>query len=104
VLPKGSAPSHWRPAHGDLAPWNLGRQGAATWLVDWESAAYAPPCADRTYFRAALGVVLKRRPGSGPAEAVRYWRSRIAERGNDDALNQRLLAALSHMDTGPGTA
>jgi hypothetical protein len=97
VLDRGSTPPHWRPAHGDLAPWNLRTSGPATWLVDWESAAYAPPDADRTYFRAALAVLRRRRPAAGSAEAVEYWRKKVAARGTDEDLNRRLLEVLSHM-------
>jgi hypothetical protein len=99
VLDRGSAPPHWRPAHGDLAPWNLRTSGTATWLVDWESAAYAPPGADRVYFRAALAVLRRRRPADGSAESVAYWQTRVADRGTDDDLNRRLLEVLSHMGT-----
>lgn len=99
VLERGSAPPHWQPAHGDLAPWNLRASGDATWLVDWESAAYAPPEADRTYFRAALAVLRRRRPASGSGEAVEYWQKKVADRGTDDDLNRRLLAVLSQMGT-----
>jgi hypothetical protein len=99
VLDRGTSPPHWRPAHGDLAPWNLRTRGTATWLFDWESASYAPPGADRTYFRAARAVVLKRRPGDGPPEAVDYWRGKVAARGRIDGLNRRLLEALSQMGT-----
>ncbi len=42
----------WRPAHGDLTPWNLreGRDGEL-WLVDWEDAGWAPIGVDALWFR-----------------------------------------------------
>jgi hypothetical protein len=68
-------------------------------LFDWESVGYAPPGADRTYFRAARAVVLRRPAGTAPPEAVTYWRSKVAARMQGDGLNRRLLDVLSRMGT-----
>jgi hypothetical protein len=98
VLPPAAVPPHWEPAHGDLAPWNLRRRGRQTWLVDWESAKWAPPGADRTYFRATASVLFGRAPLPAPAEAVEFWIEHVTNRGDADAaLNQRLLGVLSDM-------
>jgi glycosyltransferase involved in cell wall biosynthesis len=40
-------PSHWRPIHGDLVPWNLREDDCRQlWLLDWEDAGWGPPLAD----------------------------------------------------------
>jgi hypothetical protein len=101
----GGAPSHWTPAHGDLAPWNLRRRAGQTWLLDWESVGWAPPGADRTYFRAARAVLLRGAPEPAPAEAVGYWIAKVKGRAEGgDPLNCRLLEVLPRMraagDTG----
>lgn len=43
-------PSHWVPAHGDFAPWNLRTElGGKVRVIDWEDATYAPPGVDLLY-------------------------------------------------------
>jgi len=100
VLASVQAPSHWRAAHGDLAPWNLRKRGSAVWLVDWESATLAPPGADRTYFRAARAVVLRATAEAAPQEAVEYWMAKVSARDAGDPLNRHLLEVLPRMATG----
>ena len=92
------APTHWTPAHGDLAPWNLRRRAGLTWLLDWENVGWAPPGADRTYFRAARAVLLREAPEAAPAEAVDYWIAKVQVRAEGgDPLNRRLLDVLPRM-------
>jgi hypothetical protein len=95
---RDGAPAHWTPAHGDLAPWNLRRRAGLTWLLDWENVGWAPPGADRTYFRAARAVLLREGPQTAPAEAVDYWIAKVERRAEGgDPLNRRLLEVLPRM-------
>jgi len=99
-------PSHWRPAHGDLTPWNLRRAAHTTWLIDWEDAGWAPPNADAVYFEACaqtLGVRPARPARTGTGEARNYWREKISARTSGDAdagLQARLLDALAMPERG----
>lgn len=94
-------PAHWRPAHGDLTPWNLRRAGRQTWLIDWEDAGWAPPHADAVYFDATAASLTTARPvdvTGDRAEAAAYWRERVALRPRTDTdagLSRRLAALLS---------
>jgi glycosyltransferase involved in cell wall biosynthesis len=46
-----NTPSHWRPMHGDLVPWNLREdKRGQLWLLDWEDAGWGPPLADLVRF------------------------------------------------------
>ncbi len=100
ALARGDAPDHWRPMHGDFAPWNLRRvfRGPLV-LFDFEDAAYAPPQADRTYWRVTSAVLRGRTAPAGlDGEAAPFWRAVVAARlagAADPALDERLLAALS---------
>lgn len=99
--PSGT-PSHWRPAHGDLTPWNLRRAGSRTWLIDWEDAGWAPPHADAVYFSATAATLGARQaPVDGSledrAEARAYWSAIVERRARDDAdvqLSVQLAAEL----------
>jgi hypothetical protein len=99
-------PSHWVPAHGDFAPWNVRRiRRHGTFVIDWEEAGWAPPGSDLVYYAAcaaALGrpvvsVVIE------PGEAAQFcWqrvRSRIDRRlqlgGTLGDLDRGLLEALA---------
>jgi aminoglycoside phosphotransferase (APT) family kinase protein len=84
--------------HGDFAPWNLRRilRGPLA-LFDFEDARYAPPEADRTYWRLTSAVLQGRTPGLLDPESRQYWREVVAARlaqAADPTLDQRLLAAL----------
>jgi hypothetical protein len=79
--PSGT-PAHWRPMHGDFAPWNLRRVGrAALVLIDWERAGWGPPHADRVLYRAteaALRGVEVRVPDA--LEAIQFWQRKVVSR------------------------
>jgi hypothetical protein len=100
VLPLATdAPAHWRPMHGDFAPWNLRRvfRGPLV-LFDFEDAGFAPPEADRTYWKVTSAVLRGDRPSSVlDGESRDYWHTVVAarlERAVDPDLDQRLLAAF----------
>lgn len=91
-------PDHWRPAHGDLAPWNLRRSSYGLVLFDWEHCDWAPPLADRVYFNACCAALRGQPMPEGlPTESVEYWTDKVAARNDphDRGLNQRLLSALA---------
>lgn len=95
-------PDHWRPMHGDFAPWSLRRlAGGSLALVDWEKAGWAPPGADEVFYRAAQEALQHGRAARGAApEAVRFWRARVAarpENARDARLARALEAALGRM-------
>jgi glycosyltransferase involved in cell wall biosynthesis len=82
-------PSHWRPIHGDLVPWNLREDSRGQlWLLDWEDAGWGPPLAD--YMRyivayhslawrsgdriaAKARTALNTEPDEALREAARFW-------------------------------
>lgn len=106
-------PDHWRPMHGDLAPWNLRRlRDGRLAVLDWEDASWGPPGADEVYFKVTSAVVRRHRLAGEPAfpEALAYWdrviRARVAaaSEGPDRLLGQRLLAALETWRTRADTA
>jgi Phosphotransferase enzyme family len=103
VLDGTGVPSHWRPMHGDLTPWNLRRVGPwALWLLDWEEVGWGPPRADEVYYAATASVLLGSTRGVSPAdaEAVRFWRGRVGSRPSGDfdrVLNDALGAILATM-------
>ena len=113
VLDGHGVPSHWRPMHGDLTPWNLRRVGPwALWLLDWEEVGWGPPRADEVYYAATASVLLGGRPPSqtADAEAVRFWRRRVGSRPSGDfdrVLNDALVGILATMtgsdEAGDGT-
>lgn len=92
--------AHWRPMHGDLAPWNLrvvtGQEKPV--LYDWEHAGWGPPRADEVHYRATRAVLLGRADPSlrDPRleEARRYWMSQISARRNGSRRDRRLAALL----------
>lgn len=93
-------PEHWRPMHGDFAPWNL-RQILRNppFLIDWENAGWAPPHADEVFYR-AIQAALGGHPATAPAapvlEAIRFWQGRLkSESGN--ARDRRLWRALKEV-------
>jgi hypothetical protein len=91
-------PDHWRPMHGDFAPWNLRQlRGGALVLVDWENAGWAPPGADEVFYRATRAALQHQVADRSDArEAVQFWRQRVqAQREN--ARDRRLAEALGHV-------
>jgi len=92
-------PDHWRPMHGDFAPWNLRQlRGGSLVLVDWEAAGWAPPGVDAVFYKAtwaALGHPLPH-PSDAP-EAVQFWRERVRGRRLDGARDYRLAKALDEV-------
>jgi hypothetical protein len=103
AFPPAEVPDHWRPMHGDLAPWNLRRVGPrALWLLDWDDAGWGPPGADAAYYEATVSLVRGRRPepGSASEETVRFWIDRVESRlraGIDLTYNVALVTQLSGM-------
>jgi len=97
-------PSHWRPSHGDLTPWNLrARKNGQLALVDWENAEWAPPRADEVLYHAAsLSVLGSADPVLGNSvEAKGFWRQRLLARGGserDNRLARGMIAALDAME------
>jgi hypothetical protein len=94
----------WVPMHGDLAPWNVrrSRRGSPSFVLDWESAAWAPSGADAVYYRATAAVARHRRPAPGvaSAEAVAFWLDLIGRRDPADAdadFNRRLASVMASM-------
>jgi hypothetical protein len=101
ALPRDGCPAHWQPMHGDLTPWNLRehRRGRLS-LVDWEDAAWGPPGADEVLYRATAAALRDEPAATGPAEAVAFWRDRVAARPHDDrdaGFTARLAGALGSM-------
>jgi glycosyltransferase involved in cell wall biosynthesis len=82
-------PSHWRPMHGDLVPWNLREDGRGQlWLMDWEDSGWGPPLADVLRFVVAYQSLAPSTPariaarvreilGAEPCEAIQeaasFW-------------------------------
>ena len=103
VLDGRAVPSHWRPMHGDLTPWNLRRVCPwALWLLDWEEVGWGPPGADEVYYSATASVLLGARPRTecNDAEAVRFWQRRVGSRPSGDfdrVLNDALVGILATM-------
>jgi hypothetical protein len=106
VVPRPpGVPDHWRPAHGDLTPWNVRRaSGDRPWVIDWEDARWAPPGADLVYFLATSAAIGDRRSAARLAalpdhrEAREYWTRIVGGRQvteKENALTSGLLAALS---------
>lgn len=95
-------PAHWRPMHGDFAPWNL-RQlpGGSLVLVDWENAGWAPPWADEVFYRATWAALRHRFTVSCDAyESAQFWRERVLaqpENVRDHRLAQALGEILDRM-------
>lgn len=96
-------PSHWRPMHGDLTPWNLRQLDDGTLaLIDWEDAGWGPPGADTVLYRAVSAALRgKRADRSHAGEAIEFWeerlRNRPAEAARDRRLTRSLLDALEQM-------
>src|SRR5438876_5364179 len=92
-------PNHWRPMHGDFAPWNLRQlRGGSLALVDWEAAGCAPPGADAVFYAAswaALGIRL----GAGwiTAEPVRSGGERVGAHNPENARNYGLARGLDEV-------
>jgi hypothetical protein len=82
-------PSHWRPMHGDLVPWNLREDHSGQlWLVDWEDAGWGPPWADYVRYivayqslrrssadriAARVRTTVAAEPAGAIEEAARFW-------------------------------
>jgi phosphotransferase family enzyme len=106
TLPRArDVPAHWRPMHGDLAPWNLRHTGKGELvLIDWEDAAWGPPGGDEVFYQAtqaALGI--RQAPVSPHEEAIDYWLEKVETR-RDTKRDRRLAidtsAALRRMRPG----
>jgi phosphotransferase family enzyme len=102
-LPRPSGvPDHWRPMHGDFAPWNLRQlpRGPLV-LVDWENAGWGPPGADEVLYRATWAALRHRSPDRCDArESVQFWRERLLaqpENVRDHRLAQALGETLDRM-------
>lgn len=104
VLPRGTdVPTHWRAAHGDLAPWNLRTllRGAVR-VIDWEDACYAPPGIDRLYgaltAHTTFGSPL---PDAAPGEAIDWLTDLVAGRAHasSEPGGNALLELLGQMHT-----
>jgi len=97
ALPRpAETPGHWRPMHGDFAPWNLRQlRGDSLVLVDWERAGWAPPGADEVFYRATWAA-LEHRPVDrcDTQEAVQFWRERMLAHHPENTRDQRLANAL----------
>jgi hypothetical protein len=96
-------PEHWRPMHGDFAPWNLRHLGRSTLvLIDWERAGWGPPYADRVHYRATEAALRGTEVEVPDAiEAIRFWRSKVASRPDSDmdhAFTRRLRERLRTME------
>lgn len=97
--PAGVA-AHWRPMHGDFAPWNLrqGRDGTLT-LIDWDDVGWGPPGADAVFYWALARAMGHRATVSDDAllpEAAAYWHDRVRRRpveGRDPKLWAEVYAA-----------
>jgi len=88
-------PGHWRPMHGDFAPWNLRQlRGGSLVLLDWENAGWAPPGADEILYRATWAAISRRLAARGASrEAVEFWRERVLGR-SESARDERLACTL----------
>jgi hypothetical protein len=76
-------PSHWRPMHGDLVPWNLREDDQGQmWLVDWEDAGWGPPLADLVRFLVAYHSL----GWSGPARIAALVRATLAKESAEAVL------------------
>lgn len=99
--PQGT-PGHWRPMHGDFAPWNLRqlRDGSLA-LIDWEDAGFGPPDADEVFYRATSAALWGKHPArSNASEAVEFWLRRVQPRPATDREHRLAVAlgqALSQM-------
>jgi hypothetical protein len=102
-LPRPSTtPGHWRPMHGDFAPWNLReRRRGPLVLVDWEDAGWGPPGADEVFYRATWAALGRQLLDQCEAqEAVEFWRQRVLpepENARDYRLAQGLRVILGRM-------
>lgn len=95
-------PDHWRPMHGDFAPWNLRQvRGESLVLIDWEDAGWAPPGADEVFYQATRAALGHRHPDRcNIPEAVQFWRERMLaqpENARDRRLAHALREALTRM-------
>lgn len=99
ALPRpAGTPAHWRPMHGDLAPWNLRRTASrALALLDWEDAGWGPPHADEVFYQASAAALAGRtiRGSRVTAEAAHYWRLRSEDVASGDPdRDRRMRSAL----------
>jgi len=95
-------PGHWRPMHGDFAPWNLRRlRDGSLALIDWEDAGFGPPGADEVFYRATSAALWGRHPAQSDAdEAVEFWRRRVQPQPATEREHRLAVAlgqALSRM-------
>ena len=89
-------PRHWRPMHGELAPWTL-RESPEGELVlsDWERAQQAPPGADEVFYKAAMAAITRVNPGPiHVREALEFWRQRFLAGEAPRHLGEEFLARM----------
>lgn len=100
ALPRPAhSPSHWRPMHGDLTPWNLRQSGRQLFLVDWEQCGWGPPGADVLLYRVTDAVLRGGREDGSIArttgvETVEFWRERIDAKWRGGARDDRFVTAI----------
>lgn len=97
TLPRpAGTPGHWRPMHGDFAPWNLRQfDGGPLVLVDWEDAGWAPPRADEVFYRATRAALWHGAVERCDApETVRFWQGRVLAQQAGNDRDWRLAKAL----------
>ena len=92
-------PTHWRAAHGDLAPWNLRTLlNGAVRVIDWEDAGYAPPGVDRLYGALTAHLTFGTPvPDAAPSEAIDWVTRQIKGWTQSSAESVTLLDLLSTM-------
>lgn len=94
------ARSHWRPMHGDLAPWNLRALGGRLFLIDWEDVGWAPPGTDELYYRAAAAALSGAAVDwDGEEETLEYLLDHTAGEGwrGDGRRDGDMVAAIQHV-------
>jgi glycosyltransferase involved in cell wall biosynthesis len=76
-----NTPAHWRPMHGDFAPWNLRTTPGGPVLIDWEDAGWGPPGADEVFYLSTQAALdLGDTSASVYDEAIAYWDRKVAGR------------------------
>ena len=90
-------PSHWRPMHGDFAPWNLRSFGRGNlFLIDWEGADWAPRGADEVFYQAAAATLGFMEPDCEEfIEAINFWKKTFAGPNSETDRDGKLMSGLS---------
>lgn len=89
-------PTHWRPMHGDLTPWNLRRlRGGKHALVDWEHASWGPDGADEVLYLATSAAVGRKLASRRlTREAIEFWDDRYSMGDASGRGERRFVAAV----------